>query len=59
MSHPDPKGSKMLNGIEVPVGKPVTVDGLQTHLMYNEYIIYDIRQVQVKYLLEMNFKYKY
>ncbi|KAK9891936.1 hypothetical protein WA026_017419 [Henosepilachna vigintioctopunctata] len=57
---PDPKEFKKLDDVEVPLGKPIQVPGLDRgHLLYNEYIVYDVAQVRAKYLLKMNFKYKY
>lgn len=35
---PDPKGSKKLGDVEVPLGKPMKISGLDNgHLLYNEY----------------------
>lgn len=57
---PDPKGSVQLNGVEVPIGKGIDDPRYnKSSLLYNEYIVYDIAQVQVKYLLRMNFDYSY
>ncbi|XP_044760388.1 poly [ADP-ribose] polymerase [Coccinella septempunctata] len=57
---PDPKGSKKLGDVEVPLGKPAKMSGLDDgHLLYNEYIVYDVAQVKAKYLVKLNFKYKY
>lgn len=59
-TEPDPKASKIIDGVEVPLGKGVTVEKHKnSSLLYNEYIVYDIAQVKVKYLLKLNFKYKY
>lgn len=58
MTHPDPKLVKKIGDVEVPVGKPTQVKQ-QCSLLYNEYIVYDIAQVNIKYLLHMEFKYKY
>ncbi|XP_045461901.1 poly [ADP-ribose] polymerase [Harmonia axyridis] len=57
---PDPKQSKKLEDVEVPLGKPIKISGLDGgHLLYNEYIVYDVAQVKAKYLVKLNFKYKY
>ncbi|XP_068156658.1 poly [ADP-ribose] polymerase [Drosophila tropicalis] len=57
---PDPKESQMRDdGVEIPLGRPVTDEKLKSSLLYNEYIVYDIAQVNVQYLLRMEFKYKY
>ncbi|CAH0546205.1 unnamed protein product [Brassicogethes aeneus] len=59
-TEPDPKNSKTINGIEIPLGKGITVPGREeSSLLYNEYIVYDVAQVNVKYMLKLNFKYKF
>jgi len=60
-TQPDPKDVyKTKDGIEVPYGKGVSVNlGKTSALLYNEYIVYDVAQVKVRYLIRMNFKYKY
>ena len=58
---PDPeKSEKLKNGVEVPCG-PAIKPKLEVNpsLLYNEYIVYDVAQVKVQYLVKMNFKYKY
>ena len=46
------------DGVEIPLGKPITNDTLKSSLLYNEFIVYDIAQVNIQYLFRMNFKYK-
>ncbi|XP_012538492.2 poly [ADP-ribose] polymerase [Monomorium pharaonis] len=60
-TQPDPKDIyKMEDGVEVPYGKGVSAKlNKNSALLYNEYIVYDVAQVKVRYLLRMNFKYKY
>lgn len=60
-TEPDPEASKVLeNGVEVPLGQGKTVKKANhLSLFYNEYIVYDVAQVNVQYLLKMDFKYKY
>ncbi|GLV44778.1 Poly-(ADP-ribose) polymerase [Carabus blaptoides fortunei] len=58
MTHPDPDKSVMKDGVEIPLGNGVECK-VKSSLLYNEYIVYDIAQVNVKYLLKMNFNYKY
>ncbi|XP_043286683.1 poly [ADP-ribose] polymerase [Venturia canescens] len=62
-TQPDPeKVYKMKDGVEVPYGSGVPVkfdNGERPSLLYNEFIIYDVAQVKAKYLIKMNFKYKY
>ncbi|KAH8294795.1 hypothetical protein KR018_002868 [Drosophila ironensis] len=47
------------DGVEIPLGKTVTDENLKSSLLYNEYIVYDIAQVNVQYLFRMEFNYKY
>lgn len=57
---PDPKETvKLEDGVEVPLGKGVPSSVKNTSLLYNEYIVYDVAQINVKYLLKLDFKYKY
>ncbi|XP_018568768.1 poly [ADP-ribose] polymerase [Anoplophora glabripennis] len=58
-TEPDPTGFKTLHDIEVPAGKGIRNSSINTSLLYNEYVVYDVAQVNVKYLLKVNFKYKY
>lgn len=60
-THPDPqKVHKTEDGVEVPYGKGVPANHNKTSaLLYNEYIVYDVAQVKVRYLVRTNFKYKY
>ncbi|XP_068088920.1 poly [ADP-ribose] polymerase 1 isoform X2 [Hyperolius riggenbachi] len=54
---PDPAATVQLDGVDVPLGKGIpTVN--DTSLLYNEYIVYDIAQVNLKYLLKLKFNYK-
>ncbi|KAL0840559.1 hypothetical protein ABMA28_015776 [Loxostege sticticalis] len=57
-TEPDPAGARTLDdGTLVPLGKPVTKK-IATSLLYNEFIVYDVAQVNVKYLLQVKFNYK-
>ncbi|XP_043064418.1 poly [ADP-ribose] polymerase isoform X2 [Drosophila ficusphila] len=57
---PDPSNSYIRNdGVEIPIGEAVTSENLRSSLLYNEYIVYDIAQVNIQYLFRMEFKYKY
>ncbi|XP_075060451.1 poly [ADP-ribose] polymerase 1 [Mixophyes fleayi] len=55
---PDPSATVQLDGVDVPIGKGVTSSVNDTSLLYNEYIVYDIAQVNLKYLLKLKFNYK-
>lgn len=56
---PDPKETiKLQDGIQVPLGKPVD-SGVKSDLLYNEFIVYDTAQINIKYLLKVKFNYKF
>lgn len=58
-NYPNPDEIHTLpDGVKVPLGKPVENSKVQSSLLYNEYIVYDIAQVKVQYLFKMNFKFK-
>ena len=57
---PDPAGNIHLdNGCMVPMGKggPSGVSG--TSLEYNEFIVYDVNQINMKYLIKMKFNSRF
>ena len=45
--------------MKIPIGKGETNTNLNGSLLYNEYIVYDTKQVQMKYLFKVRFDYKY
>jgi hypothetical protein len=56
-SMPDPAGDLVLpSGLVVPTGRPINQpDGYhKCSLMYNEFIVYDVTQVRLKYLLHVD-----
>ncbi|XP_072356323.1 poly [ADP-ribose] polymerase 1 [Scyliorhinus torazame] len=55
---PDPGATIKMDGVDVPLGKGVQTPVTDSSLLYNEYIVYDVAQVNMKYLLKLNFKYK-
>jgi len=55
---PDATNVKEIDGATVPVGCGVKDSDLQTDLLYNEFIVYDVAQVNSKYLFRMKFNYK-
>ncbi|EGD73288.1 hypothetical protein PTSG_05004 [Salpingoeca rosetta] len=58
-TRPDPKQTITIDGgVQVPlgVGKPSGV--ANTSLLYNEFIVYDVSQVHMRYLLRLDFKFK-
>ena len=55
---PNPKEDIVLDdGVVVPCGKPVKIRDKKS-LLYNEYIVYDTKQVKMKYLVKVKFLYK-
>ncbi|CAB1435499.1 unnamed protein product [Pleuronectes platessa] len=57
-SAPDPSASVTLDGVQVPLGKGTHTNIDDTSLLYNEYIVYDVAQVNMKYLLKIKFNYQ-
>ena len=55
---PDPRDYEMLNnGCVVPCGKEVKTGFAHggSALLYNEYIVYDVNQIKIRYLMKMQF----
>ncbi|XP_057375283.1 poly [ADP-ribose] polymerase 1-like [Daphnia carinata] len=57
-TEPNPEESKMMGDVKVPLGKPIPTKVKNTSLLYNEYIVYDVAQVNIKYLVKTKFHYK-
>uniref|UniRef100_A0A8C2XQF6 Poly [ADP-ribose] polymerase n=1 Tax=Cyclopterus lumpus TaxID=8103 RepID=A0A8C2XQF6_CYCLU len=57
-SAPDPSASVTLDGVQVPLGKGANTNIDDTSLLYNEYIVYDVAQINMKYLLKIKFNYQ-
>lgn len=56
---PDPSMvHRFADGVIVPLGKPKTSADIKSELLYNEYIVYDAAQVNIKYLLKLKFDFK-
>lgn len=45
------------DGVVIPLGKAVTDQKMRSSLLYNEYIVYDVAQANVQYLLKLKFNY--
>jgi len=61
-THPDPSQAVSLdNGCKVPLGTPVAQDlkGNHSALLYNEFIVYDLSQIRMRYLVRARFNYKH
>lgn len=58
-TQPEPEESVFKeNGVEIPFGTATTNCDVVSSLLYNEYIVYDPAQVNVQYLVKMDFNYK-
>lgn len=56
-TEPDPSEAKTLDdGVIVPMGKPKEKQ-CQGALLYNEYIVYNVEQIRMRYLVQVNFNY--
>lgn len=59
-TYPDPMQSAFTpDFVEIPFGTPTVDLSLSSSLLYNEYIVYDVAQVKVKYLFKLKFNYTY
>lgn len=57
-TQPNPAQNKLLdNGVIVPLGTLVKTKE-NSSLLYNEFIVYDVAQVNVKYLIQFKFNFK-
>ncbi|AYV82057.1 MAG: polyADP-ribose polymerase [Homavirus sp.] len=45
-----PSGTTTVNGVQIP-NKPIITKNINTSLRYNEFIVYDINQLVIKYLV--------
>eukprot|EP01106_Pelomyxa_sp_JSP_P014176 TRINITY_DN4438_c0_g1_i4.p1 TRINITY_DN4438_c0_g1~~TRINITY_DN4438_c0_g1_i4.p1 ORF type:complete len:591 (-),score=190.34 TRINITY_DN4438_c0_g1_i4:250-1878(-) len=58
MAGPDPASTVTIdNGVQVPMGKMIKT-GLQTACTHNEIIVYDVAQINIRYLLRVSFRYQ-
>ncbi|KAG6703967.1 hypothetical protein I3842_07G112300 [Carya illinoinensis] len=46
------------DGVVVPLGKPKEQLGHQGALLYNEYIVYNVDQIRMRYVIQVNFNFK-
>ncbi|CAI0469681.1 unnamed protein product [Linum tenue] len=46
------------DGVVVPLGKPKQQEGRKGSLLYNEYIVYNVDQIKMRYVVQVEFKYK-
>ncbi|XP_050235660.1 poly [ADP-ribose] polymerase 2 [Mercurialis annua] len=56
---PDLLGAKTLeDGVIVPLGKPKAQKGSKGALLYNEFIVYNVAQIRMRYVVQVDFKYR-
>jgi len=53
-----PGGNVKENGLTIPLKAPKT-GARQGALLYNEYIVYDVAQIKMKYMIKMRFDWKW
>ncbi|KAL7079628.1 hypothetical protein ACQ4LE_001093 [Meloidogyne hapla] len=52
---PNPKENVQFDEMTVPCGKPINSEKKKLSLLYNEYIVYDESQVQLRYIVRVKF----
>ncbi|XP_051908045.1 poly [ADP-ribose] polymerase 1 isoform X1 [Hippocampus zosterae] len=55
---PESSATTTLDGVQVPLGKGANTNIDDASLLYNEYIVYDVAQINLKYLLKIKFNYQ-
>ncbi|KAJ6848626.1 poly [ADP-ribose] polymerase 2-A [Iris pallida] len=56
---PDMSESHTLeDGVVIPLGKPKKQAGNKGSLQYNEYIVYNVDQIRMRYIVQVNFNFK-
>ncbi|XP_028781910.1 poly [ADP-ribose] polymerase 2-like isoform X1 [Neltuma alba] len=45
------------DGLIVPLGKPKKRAGMKGDLLYNEYIVYNVEQIRMRYVIHVNFNF--
>ncbi|KRY89944.1 Poly [ADP-ribose] polymerase 1 [Trichinella pseudospiralis] len=59
MNVPNPAEVEIIDdGVMVPLGKAVQSNIRESSLQYNEYVIYNVKQMNIKYLVKMKFQFK-
>lgn len=56
---PDPSSVHITDdGVTIPLGKPIPSEHTITDLKYDEVVVYNVAQVNIKYLLRVKFIYQ-
>lgn len=51
------KAQKLEDGLIVPLAKPKKNSGIKGHLLYNEYIVYNVEQIRMRYVVNVKFNF--
>ncbi|GLT60818.1 hypothetical protein SLA2020_335670 [Shorea laevis] len=52
------EAQELENGVLVPLGKPKAHPEPKGALLYNEYIVYNVEQIRMRYVVQVNFNFK-
>ncbi|KAM7501206.1 hypothetical protein LguiB_000110 [Lonicera macranthoides] len=52
------EGETLEDGVVVPLGKPKQQLSSKASLLYNEYIVYNVDQIRMRYVVRVDFRYK-
>jgi len=55
---PDPSRTTMKDGVAVPLGKGIPSNVPDAFLSHSEFVVYDVAQIHMKYLLRVKFHHK-
>jgi len=57
---PDADEARIIDGdVVVPMGKAKNTGVQGGALLYNEYVVYDVKQIKIRYLVKVNINYKF
>lgn len=52
------KAQELEDGLIVPLGKPKKNSGVKGALLYNEYIVYNVEQIRMRYVVNVKFNFR-
>ncbi|CAI8603764.1 unnamed protein product [Vicia faba] len=52
------KARELDDGLTVPLGKPKKNSGIKGDLLYNEYIVYNVEQIRMRYVVNVKFNFR-
>lgn len=56
-TYPNPDDTVVMDDVEIPTGLPICDLAIESSLLYNEYIVYDVAQIRAKYLFKIKFNF--